>query len=504
MQLMNHNQQQQLLGTFEATPSTPLHAVTGNPFDRQFASGSALTGLVTKAAVTSVAASSSSSSIAQSRAELNRHSVAEAPNAATSRGEEKGGKSRWGVHNRNDHTSGPAAKIKSSSDSQFSVPNPSHRKASRYDTSSDTGSRPSNVLPVKKREKGRVRPFKSGGGSSPTGNQQGLTLPKRSTGTTASQGTGDLFKVDSEQGSLSARSNIPTIPESVSSHASSSTVPSSKRQSKIKKKHHPSSAPTSVTSPTVNSQPTVSSSAAPQSSVMRKSHSSSASLSSSSPVIQHKHRKQSSSSTSTLHSSHPLSSSSSHPPTSSTSSAKKHGDAILSSSSSLHQPPSGNPLSSSSDKERGRVGDSSAVIKSDPSFQSHLVGGVSVSSGAPRAGGDGSSAVPPSDDGSLLDERMARKKRKKARKERVRMPQTSDRDRTKVKTDKMEPVFECAESAQSSTSGCSYAPPLNQQQVTSLSNPPLTSQDPTTTGQARAKVKLEKLSKQRPSNLSIE
>jgi hypothetical protein len=102
---------------------------------------------------------------------------------------------------------------------------------------------------------------------------------------------------------------------------------------------------------------------------------------------------------------------------------------------------------------------------------------------------------------------MARKKRKKARKERVRMPQTSDRDRTKVKTDnevKMEPVFERAESAQSSTSGCSYAPPLNQQQVTSLSNPPLTSQDPTTTGQARAKVKLEKLSKQRPSNLSIE
>ena len=501
MQSMNHNQQQQLLGTFEATPSTPLHAVTGNPFDRQFASGSGLTGLVTKAVFSVASSSSSTTSIAQSRAELNRHSVAEAPSLATSRGEEKGGKSRWGVHNRNDHTSGPAARIgKQSSDSQFSIPNPSHRKVSksRDDASSETGSRPSNVLPVKKREKGRVRPFKGGGGSSPTGNQQGLTLPKRSGTAPLAQGTGDLFKVDSEHGTLSGRS---TIPESVPAHASPSPAPSSKRQSKMKKKHHPSSAPTSATSPISNSQPTLPS-AVPQSSAVRKSHSSSANISSSSPAVHNKHRKSSSSSTSTHHSSH---STSSHPPSST---IKKQSDVISSSSSSsLHQPLSGNPLSISSDKERGRVGSSSTVIKSEPTQEGPSIAGVSVSSStAPRAGG-GSSAAPLGSGGDAdhLAEKLAKKKRKKAKRERERLPQASDKERTKIKTEnevKME--FEPAESAQLSSGNNSYVPPLNPPQITSLSNPPSTSHRPTIAGQARAKVKVEKLNKQRPSNLNIE
>ena len=472
MQSMNHNQQQQLLGTFEATPSTPLHPVTGNPFDKQFAKSldaSALTG--TTSFATKAITSAASSSVAQCRAELNRHSVAEAPNSTR---EDKAGKSR-GPHSRNDHGGSAMKMSKQPSDSQFSMPKPIHKKSfkSREEVSSDVSSRPTNMLVVKKpKEKSRVRPVRTVSSPTPTGNQQGLTLTKKSAG--SSQGAGDLFKVDSEHGTV-VRS-APSDNNPTHTRAPTPPVPL-KRPPKLKKRH---SHRLSATSPTTDSQTTASSSSMRKSnSVHSHSHLSSSSstpLTSSTP---HRHRKQSSSTASTPHSSH-----SSLPPShlpSSSLTTKKQGNSSSQSSQ--------NPAPASSDKNRVRAS-GGGVTKVESTSEKSSVAIMSLSS----VTGGGSSAT-----AGVLAEKLAKKKRKKARRERERT-QESEKERTKQKT---EPSDSISEPIQHPQSSATYVPLLNQQQAILLSNPPLTSHDQTA-GVVGSKVKLERLSKQRPSNLSIE
>ena len=366
------------------------------------------------------------------------------------------------------------------------------------------GSRPSNVLPVRKKEKSRVRPFKnagSGGGgtASPTTNQQGFTLPKKSSGSTGtlSQGAGDLFKVDSEQNSgVSARSLAEGAP---SSHARTSTPPIPKKAPKLKKRHsHHLPLTTAALAPPLppptttltNNQSLGNGSPAP-SLTMRKSKSvqSLVPLSSS-----HKHRKQSTSTagttgthhTSTHHTSTPHTSTphtSTHH-TSHTSSGKKHGSV-----------PSHTHPASHSDKTT-----SAAVVKTEPNSPSPLLpsssssysGGVgrlsNTSSDHPTSGHRGT---------AVMDEKLAKRKKKKARKERERLQQASTghgggekiSERLEIK---QEP-FEVDAQHSSRPSG-------DQTVTQELGGLSRVSGDQV----SKVVVKEEKLSKQRPSNLTIE
>lgn len=468
----------QLLGTVEATPSTPLHA-TGNPFDRQFAkslSSSFVTGTTNLAAaktITSVASSSSSSvSVAQSRAELNRHSVAEPPN--TAREEKSGGRSRVS-HGRNDHSGSTAVKMnRQSSGSHSSTPKPTHKKVSskvKDETSGEAGPRPTNMLVVKKpKDKGRVRPFKTPG--SPTGNQQGATGLKKST--TPSQGAVDLFKVENEL------SGVKSTPNTVTPHPRAPTPPvTSKKQQKLKKKHShhlPTAAPTS--SPATESQPILPSVSL---SSTQKSISHSSSASTLQPISsQQRHRKPSSSAPQFPLPTH---SSSSH----STPIAKKQGSNFPPSQS--HHHPTNIPPTSS-DKERGKT----SSIKSEPSQ-----GG----SAAPSLAQIGSSGA------GFSEEKPMKRKKKKTKKEKGRVEES---DKSKLRTVKEEPAdkmefsiesSDLIQHSQSSTTNNFYISSSSQQQMSSLGHSTLTSQPPTTS-QVGSKITLESLSKQRPSNLSIE
>ena len=502
MQSMNHNQQQQLLGTFEATPSTPLHAVSGNPFERQFGLSLGTLGLASSATGFTTKGISSgpsySSSAAQNRSELNRHSVAEAPNyGAAVRGDEKAG-NKPRTHGTSDH--GPTLKFsKQSSDSTANKP--LHRKEQ-----GDVGSRPSNTLLVRKREKGRVRPFKAAGPSSPTGNQQGLTQSRKSAGG-QSQGMGELFKVEMEQGSSgNVRPTTPTLPEAINSlgHVSIPPVSSSsaKRLQKLKKRH---SHHTSVAAATTASSSTTEAlsnlpSAAPVQAIRKSGsvHSNSnaplLSLSTTS-VPHHKHRKPSSSTTSTTLPS--SSSSSSHPPQPVTPPTKrKHGSTT--SLPSSHAPQ--NPNSSSGGDRRVTAG---CVKPEPPTLEQHSI--PTIPSPPPHPS---SSSLPPSQTsggvavGVHSEEKLARKKRR-VKRERLDRGDTSERDKRKTEVKASDVISESFKSASQDT-GSVYVSPLNPYQPKSLSNPTLTSHDQTTAVHPRSKVKLDKLNKPRPSNLTIE
>ncbi|CAI8038514.1 hypothetical protein GBAR_LOCUS21473 [Geodia barretti] len=160
---VGHNQQHQLLGTFEATPSTPLH-VSGNPFDKQFGRSAGLfpphptttaaSSLPTKSSLTSTSAaatSSSSSSLAfslsgsstQSRDHHNRHSVAEAPGKSD---DKLGKQSRGsGAHPRSDRSSHGSKMSRQSSDSKYKKTS-SKPQGDGQPSSEGAGLRPSNVL----------------------------------------------------------------------------------------------------------------------------------------------------------------------------------------------------------------------------------------------------------------------------------------------------------------------------------------------------------------------
>ena len=471
----------QLLGTVEATPSTPLHA-TGNPFDKQFAkslSSSIVTGTTNLAAktITSVASSSSSSvSVAQSRAELNRHSVAEPPN--TSKEEKSGGRSRVG-HGRSDHSGSAAVKMnRQSSGSHFSAPKSTHKKVSsktKDETSSEGGPRPTNMLVVKKpKDKGRVRPFKTPG--SPTGNQQGATGLKKSA--TPSQGAVDLFKVETEL------SGVKSTPDTVTPHPRAPTPPvTSKKQPKLKKKHShhhlPTAAPTS--SPATESQ-LILPSASLSSTQKSLSHSSSTSTLQPTSTSQ-RNRKPSSSVPQPALPTHSSSSSS-------TPIAKKQGSNLPPSQSHHHNPTTIPPLHS--DKERTS---SNGVIKSESSQ------GGSAGAAATSLAQIGSSGA------GFSEEKPTKRKKKKTKKEKGHVQES---DKSKVKTvpaDKMECTVESSDPIQHSQSSTTasnfYISSSSQQQMTSLGHSTLTSQ-PQPTSQAGSKITLENLSKQRPSNLSIE
>jgi hypothetical protein len=527
---VGHHQQHQLLGTFEATPSTPLH-VSGNPFDKQFGRSTELFpphptttaagSLSTKSSLTSTSAaatSSSSSSLAfslsgsstQSRDHHNRHSVAEAPGKS----DDKSGKQSRGsgAHPRSNRSSHGSKMSRQSSDSKYKKA-PSKPQGEGQPSSEGAGLRPSNVLPVRKKEKSRVRPFKSGGGVSPTaGPQPGPTLSKKSGGTGSSQGAGDLFRVDPEGGGAS-RSATPVGAEGTpSSHPRTVTPPippySSKKSAKLKKRHshHSSlSAPTvppappnqGVTTPTNDALPgnTLPSggSSAPQ--TMRKSNSvqSSVSLSSfsSSSSPHHKHRKQSTSTTGTTSTVH-------------SSSAKKHGSSSSQLSSSLSQPSLSSVKTTTSSTEATAFRTDPTVIDNPPSS----LPPPSTSSSSVMATGksDNASNVLP----TLADEKQAKRKRKK-RKEREKGQEAvatgsevnRDRNPDKNLEIKSEPSDHTKTASQLiHSSDRTERQHLEQDAAKSLSNLQRLAGEETRV--APKGVKLEKIGKPRPSNLTID
>ena len=559
---MNH---QQLLGTFESTPGTPLHPVTGNPFDRQFAQGTNAAALTAAAALssasslattafTSASSSSSAGSSAQSRSELNRHSVAEPPNSTR---EEKAGKVR-GSHGRSDHTSSSVKQSKQPGDSSaFSTSKSIHKKSSkvRDEGSNDLGSRPTNVLVVKKsKEKSRVRPYKTSA-RSPTGNQPGPVVTKKPSGGAPSQGAGDLFKVDPNRSS-SSLAPTPSAPDGGPTRPP--TPPVTKKQPKLKKRHShhfSSAAPTSSADPQPtlpppairksnsvhSSQSHPSSSSTPHASSHPShshSHPSSSSTSHTSSTAHHKLRKQSSSTTHSSHSSAPP------PPPHTTQSPspalalKKHSS--NSSSGSLQSSISHHHSSSSYDKEREKARGSDTSVsrhsqaltsKSGSSFAQetslgsfHSAAPIASSSVATTTVAGGGSSV------SAVGSKSVKKKKKKARKEREKEKEEEkerererewERPREKERTStqkperpvvKPEPLDSVAEPLlakstphyPSSSLGSNLFNPAHQsQQQAALpgNQPLLTYRDQATGGRAGSKVKLEKL---RPTNLNIE
>lgn len=102
-----------------------------------------------------------------------------------------------------------------------------------------------------------------------------------------------------------------------------------------------------------------------------------------------------------------------------------------------------------------------------------------------------------------------KRKKKKTKKEKGRVEES---DKSKLRTVKEEPAdkMECSvessdliQHSQSSTTNNFYISSSSQQQMSSLGHSTLTSQPPTTS-QVGSKITLESLSKQRPSNLSID
>lgn len=431
------------------------------------------TNLAAAKTITSVASSSSSSvSVAQSRAELNRHSVAEPPN--TAREEKSGGRSRVS-HGRSDHSGSTAVKMnRQSSGSHFSAPKSTHKKVSsktKDETSSEAGPRPTNMLVVKKpKDKGRVRPFKTLG--SPTGNQQGTTGLKKSA--TSSQGAVDLFKVETELG------GVKSTPDTVTPHPRAPTPPvTSKKQPKLKKKHSHhllTAAPTS--SPATESQPILPS-ASLSSTQKSLSHSSSTSTLQPTSTPQ-RHRKPSSSAPQL-----PLPTHSSSTPI-----AKKQGS-NLPPSQSHHHPTNIPPPPS--DKERTG---SNGVIRSETSQ------GGSVGAAATSLAQIGSSGA------GFLDEKPTKRKKKKAKKEKGHVLESNVNTVKAEPADKMECSIESSDPIQqsqpSTTTSDFYISSSSQQQMTSLGHSTLTSQPQPTSQVGSSKITLENLSKQRPSNLSIE
>ena len=519
---MSRNQQQQLLGTFEATPSTPLHVI-GNPFDRQFGRRSpettpttTATGPSTKGTFSSTAASTSSSSLASHH---NRHSVAEAPG----KGEDKSGGKPHGTneHPRGDRGSHFSKSGRNPSESRTS----SHKKlaARGGESHSDAvASRPSNVLPVRKEKKSRVRPFKSGPTSSPTANNQGFLLPKKPSSSTvpaaSSQGAAELFKVESEQGSGAARSNTEGT---TTSHGRTSTPPiSSKKSQKLKKRHsHQLLMPVATASATPPAPPvtmptadpslgTLPSTGSPAPSLtMRKSNSVQSSgplsSSSSSSTHHHKHRKQSTSSTGTTVTLHTSTLHTSTPHTSAAT-GKKHG-AI---SSSISQP----SLGSSSDKNAA-----SLTLKTEST--SHNPTQSSTTSHPPPPSSTGLAKVGDVSGDVVTrqrqpgEDKLTKKKKKKTKKEREKMQvvassasQLSEKDKTfeklKMKSENSEASLPSAE-VNPSSCGLTQEQAKSAKSAKSLSG---SSFSLLASGEPESKMvgKSERLSKQRPSNLTIE
>lgn len=502
MQSMNHNQQQQLLGTFEATPSTPLHQqVTGNPFDRQFGKSVGGSGLTSSTSLSTKGSSSSSglsasSSAAQSRAELNRHSVAEPPSA----GRSDDRKVRTTGHARNDHTQNTKM-TKQPSDSQFSTPKLAYKKSSSKSASESandaTSSHPSNVLPVRKKEKGRIRPFKSSGASSPTtGNQPGLTHVKKSAGTSfggASQGAGDLFKVENSGTGGPIRSTTPVASESVGPlRSSTSPAPppsSSKRPPKLKKRHSHHS---SMTTPTSNSVTIPTNEVSGQ--TIRKSTSVQSISSAITPHTSssHKHRKQSSSGTlSTSHSS----ASPSLPPT-----TKKQGN------------PSSLTAAHSSDR-KNRVKSETSSLDQRSTSTVHIPVSSSVSAMSQRpSGNDTTTSTQANNQLSSSEERLARKRKKRARRERERMQNTTEESTVVIKTETtLEQMDTELTKPLQKTTQSNLQPSNTTQQLKSYNSMLPTSCDPIAPGQvvrtsssSSSRTKMDKMAKPRPTNLSIE
>ena len=373
-------------------------------------------------------------------------------------------------------------------------------------SSEGAGLRPSNVLPVRKKEKSRVRPFKSGGGVSPT--QPGPTLSKKSGGTGSSQGAGDLFRVDPEGGGGSHSATPVGAEGMTSSHPRTVTPPvppsSSKKSAKLKKRHsHHSSLSTptvppaphnqGVTTPTNDALPgnTLPSGGSSAPHAMRKSNSvqSSFSLSSSSSSSHHRHRKQSTSTTGTTSTVH-------------SSSAKKHGNSSSQLSSSLSHPSLSSVKTTTSSTEATAFRTDPTVIDNPPS--SLPPPSTSSSVMATGKSDNASNALP-----TLADEKQAKRKRKK-RREREKGQEAatgSEVNRHKNPDKNLEIKSEPSDHTKTASqlihsSDRTERQNLEQEATKSLSNLQLLSGEETRVPSKG--VKLEKIGKPRPSNLTIE